>query len=344
MKTPAIRESLLPSIHRTLLAAGLAAAIAAPAWASPADPMTRDNWHTLMIHKSAPSAGCFHASYPNTEWEPVDCEQATPGVHPMHSDSNGPPEVEGSGDYVAQTKDKIELAFGTFSVSGLTSETGVPVYTYKGVEQGILGPDQYSVQLNTNNLETTSACGGRSGCHVWQQFVYANNYPTASSGGKAFMQYWLLDWGSSCPHGWTASNSGNSCYQNSALLPVATVPITQLGELTLEGSASTHGLDSLTFAYENEFWILSAQDSVLDIASVWNKAEFNVLGNAGGSEAIFNGGTTVTVTLVVGDGTGTAPTCVANDGTTGESNNLWPGACSASDPLFPMITYTESND
>jgi hypothetical protein len=40
---------------------------------------------------------------------------------------------------------------------------------------GILGSNEYSVQLNTNFTGTTSVCAGHSGCTVWQQFIYATD-------------------------------------------------------------------------------------------------------------------------------------------------------------------------
>jgi hypothetical protein len=329
-------------IKPMLIAAGLATAVAASVWASAPESMAPDIWRTFMTHHSAEAEGCFHASFPNTTWERVDCQEASLSVHPVHISRTGAAEVAGSGDYVAQTTKMMTLAGGSFAVSGVTSEVGVAEYTVDGVPQGILGPDQYAVQLNTNEWEPTSACHKQSGCHVWQQFIYANNYPTASSGGKVFMQYWLLDWGSSdCPSGWSKSGTAN-CYQDSKLISVPSLPITELGEEGLSGSAEANGNDGITFVYGNDSWYLSAKDSVLDIASVWNKAEFNVVGNGGGAQAQFNPGTTITVTLIVGDGTGTAPTCVKDGGTTGESNNLSVGPCTAADPFFPYITYTES--
>jgi len=355
MKSRAVLKSMSSiSMTRMLAALGLAVGIAAPVWAAAPESMAPDQWRTFMAHKSAEVEGCFHASYPNTTWERVNCEDAPKGVHPVHINSKGLPEVAGSGDYVAQTKKMITLASGSFAISGVTSEYGVSEFNNNGVPLGILGSDQYSIQLNTNELETTSACKGRSGCRVWQQFVYANNYPTATSGGKVFMQYWLLNYNSAecpasgtlngkpcCPSSsWTPSYA--SCYMNTQLLSVPSVPITQLGEVGLTASAQPNGMDQVAFVYDNDSWSIFGQDSVLNIATVWNKAEFNVVGNAGGSQAQFNYGTTITVSLVVGDGTGTAPTCVKDDGTTGESNNLSVGPCTASDAFLPMIQYTET--
>ena len=334
----------LSSSSRILLAAGLVVAVSAPAWAQ--ESMPRDNWRTFMTNNPAETEGCFHASYPSTTWDAVDCEDVDPSDLPGHINQNGAPEVAGSGDYVAQTTKPMTLASGGFavsSISGILSEVGVSEFVNRnGVPLGVLGPDQYSVQLNTNDHSTTSACKGHTGCHVWQQFVYASNYPKASSGGKVFMEYWLLHWGSSaCPSKWT--KSGTACFKNTKLLSVPSLPITSLGQEGLSGTANPKALDAVTFVNGSDAYTVTGSDSVLDISSVWKRAEFNVVGNGGGAQAQFNPGTTITVTLIVGDGTGTAPTCVPDDGTTGESNNLSVGPCTAADPFFPYITYTESN-
>jgi hypothetical protein len=64
---------------------------------------------------------------------------------------------------------------------------------------------------------------------------------------------------------------------------------------------------------------------------VWNEVEYNVVGDAGGSEAEFNSsGVNVGVKIAVTDGSTSAPTCEADTGTTGESNNLSLGSCTAS--------------
>jgi hypothetical protein len=82
---------------------------------------------------------------------------------------------------------------------------------------------------------------------------------------------------------------------------------------------------------------------VLYLATVWKESEFNVVGNAGGSEAQFNSGSSITVKVAVSDGSTSAPSCVADSGTTGESNNLNLGSCSASSGSTPSIQFTESN-
>jgi hypothetical protein len=361
-------------IKPLLIAAGVATAVAAPARASelpdsavsagnaaaaaPAtdravDPESaaRAQWRKLMSHNSTPATGCFHASYPNIVWERVACGIGQPRANPVHIKPRGDePEVTGgilgtdkSNDYVAQSKGLITGAYGFFATSGVTSEVGVYEYTVNGIPQGILGPNEYSIQLNTNELETTSACAGRSGCHVWQQFVYATDY-VGQGVADVFMQYWLLDWNSTCPAGWNPpTGTSTNCWVNSYLAVAPDVPITDLGYVEFAGYATAGGNDQAVFTYDSEAYSTSFRDNFLDISSVWNKAEFNVVGNGGGSRANFNAGSSIMVSLYLLDGSTSAPTCVANDGTTGESNNLNLGACKASGGYPPYIRFTESN-
>jgi hypothetical protein len=354
-------------IKPLLIAAGLATAVAAPSWATElpdgivnssaghtaadatVDPesVARANWRAVMAHNPTPGEGCFHASYPDIVWESVECEVGQPRVEPVHvSPTDVEPEVAGNGhDYVARAKGLISWANGVFSIKGVTSEKGVGVAEYK--DAGILGPNEYSVQLNTNDKSTTSACAGHSGCTVWQQFVYVPDY-LKKGHAEVFMQYWLLGWGSSCPGGWT--QKGADCVANSSYVKAPDLPITDLGKVQLTGTVIAGGDDSVTLVYGSDVYSVSANDDLLHISSVWDKAEFNVLGNEGGSRADFNSGSSITVTLYLADGSTSAPTCVKRDGTTGESNNLKLGTCTASVFFFypfgtyaPYIEFTESN-
>lgn len=362
-------QALRGSIKGILIAAGLAAAVtvAAPVLAAPLpdvvanqsaatgsvvagqdtgvtmDPesVAQANWRSLMAQNPTPAEGCFHASYPDIVWQKVDCKVGQPRVHPTHvTPSADEPEVTGNGnDYVAQATGLITFAGGSVATKGVKSEVGVGVAEYK--DKGILGPNEYSLQVNTNDKKTTSACkGGDSGCHVWQQFVYSPDYITKGN-AAVLIQYWLLGWGSSaCPGGWIKSDA--NCFTNSAHAEAPDLPITDLGKVSLSGTAMAGRYDSVIFTYDSESYGVSTKDSVLDISSVWNQAEFNVVGNAGGSRADFNKGSSLTVTVVLLDGSTAAPTCVADAGTTGESNNLNLGSCTAFSGI-PHIEFTESN-
>jgi len=336
------RHRLLPAI--TVLA-GLAVASTTIAATSPEairDPeaAAREGWRAAMAHNPAAAAGCYRADYPNLVWEAVECRTAHPAFHPVRRAPAA--EVTGNGnDYVAQAAGLITHTLGTFpSVTGVTSEKGVGVKSFGG--GGILGANEYTLQINTNYTGTTAACARHTGCTVWQQYIYSPDYNTKGE-AAVFIQYWLIGWGSSaCPSGW-ASAGGGDCYRNSAYVAAPDMPITSLGKLTLSGAAVAGGNDTVVFNNGTTAYTLNAPDSVVDIASVWTQSEFNIVGNAGGSRATFNKGASVTVRIALIDGSTSAPACVAGAGSTGETNNLNLGACTASGGATPSIQFTESD-
>jgi hypothetical protein len=310
------------------------------AYAVDSESAAQAQWRALMAQTDTPAEGCFHASYPDIVWDSVKCEPAQTRVHPVHvkpTDAGG--EVTGNGhDYAASVTGLITQASGGLTTTGVKTEKSVGVKLFG--DGGILGANEYTLQVNTNASETTSRCAGHSGCIVWQQFVYATDY-NGKGNAAVFMQYWLIGWGSSaCPGGWF--QTGTDCYKNSASITVPDVKITGLDTLGLEGTAKAGGNDSALLTSGSNAYTVTGKDSVLDISSVWQQAEFNVVGDAGGSRADFNKGSSITVTLTVLDGSSSAPACVANDGTTGETNNLNLGACTASGGT-PNIQFTESN-
>jgi len=174
---------------------------------------------------------------------------------------------------------------------------------------------------------------------------------------EVFIEYWLIDYGSSrrasCPSGFInggadAEGPGVDCVQNTAatLIYKGQIPITKLSGLTLSGSAAAGGTDAATVTYGGDAYSATVKDSYTDIASGWSQAEYNVLGNAGGSEAKFNSGSSITAKIALTYGSTTAPTCLspsADAGTTGETNNLNPGSCTATGGAAPYISFTESD-
>src|ERR1700679_90676 len=257
-------KSLRSAIKRSLIAAGLAATVAAPAWSAEqsdvvagqsarttvdADSAAHAQWKAVMKQNSTPGEGCFHASYPNIAWEKVECKLGEPRVHTEHLHRTvDESEVVGDGnDYVAFAKGLITSAAGIASiVKGVTSEKSVGVASLgDGV---IFGANEYTLQLNTNEWGTTSACAGHNGCHVWQQFVYATDYFVSPSHTAAvFIEYWLFDWGSSkCPAGWDKYES--DCWKNSSYGEVPDFKITELGDLELSATATAGGRD-LVFVF-----------------------------------------------------------------------------------------------
>jgi hypothetical protein len=302
-----------------------------------------ESWRHDMAQIATPSEGCFHASYPSIVWQQTECRNLTPRSHPVpHKAFFGQSETAGNGnDYTLQTTSLITQAVGSFpTVTGVTSEKGVGVAAYG--DGGILGANEYSLQINSSFNDTTSACKSHSGCTVWQQFVYAPDYEVQGE-GAVFMQYWLIGYGSGrCPSGFGSDGEGD-CYKNSSAATAPDVPATALASVKLTGTVTANGNDTAVFTYGSEAYSTSGKDSVLYLAQVWKQVEFNVVGNAGGSEAEFNSGSSITVNIAATDGSTTAPSCVADSGTTGESNNLNLGSCTASSGSTPSVKFVESN-
>jgi hypothetical protein len=182
------------------------------------------------------------------------------------------------------------------------------------------------------------ACSGASNpanCLGWQQFVY-------SSSGVGFMQYWLIDYGNTCPSGGWMSYS-TDCYKNSSGVNIPKEPITALAELTITGAAVSGGLDTFKMTVGTKAYSTTGNDDVVTLAQYWNAAEYNVIGDGGGSEAVFGKNTSITVNIALTDGLTAAPVCKADDGTTGETNNLTLGACETAGGTTPSVSFTESN-
>lgn len=313
------------------LAAAIAVVVAAPAAhaANPAIARAQADWRDA-IHKTAtPGEGCFTASFPALAWSKVACKAAPNRPFlPRTGAARTIGRTTGNGvDYAIGVTGKISQAVGSFPVAkGVKSETG-----YGGAA------NTYSLQLNSNFFATTACAAGSTAsmCAGWQQFIYS------SSEKAVFMQYWLINYGTTCPTGW-ASYSG-SCYKNSAAVSAPQIEITEIGDFSVSGTAVAGATDTVVFANGSTAYTTTGKDSVTVLASGWNQAEFNVVGDGGGSAAKFNKPVALTVKIAVADGATTAPTCVTNGGTTGETNNLVLGKCVAKAGATPSISFIEKN-
>jgi hypothetical protein len=354
-----------------------------------------EEWAKTMHHTPAPKAGCFHASYPNTQWQEVKCappngwRSRLPRNRKIekggHGEVFGPGLIPPNSDIVVQAPSGLLFSnvVGSFPAVNVATET----------DSGGISPgaNEYSLQLNTNDTYS-SACGSYSKCVAWVQYVMATNTPVSlasctsiscplTNETQVFIEYWLLNYGvdpgngsNICPSGFTDNGpnylglSGDDCVQNGPATTIynGQIPITDLADLKLSGSATSNGNDEATVTYKGQGYKATVPDSYTDIASVWNEAEFNVVGNAGGSEAQFNpgitcetsSGTNCAVVVVKSAVTYTpastsVPTCLLSGGTTGETNNLnfapaqgttTPPVCCYYGGASPAIEFVESNN
>jgi hypothetical protein len=234
----------------------------------------------------------------------------------------------------------ISTAIGSFdsvtnvtSVSGPIGNSGTPV------------ANAYTLQLNTEFFDSTACAGSpNSACQGWEQFAFYNDGTSAS----VFIQYWLLEYNTTCPAGWTQfSFTGDPtiyCHQSTLATAIPNQPITNLGQLSLSGTVGAGG-DSVTFSDGTNAYARSGSNAV-NAAAGWTTAEFGVFGpggnSSGGSQATFNNGATIVPRVRVIYGGNAAPACVAQ-GFTDETNNLsfGPNPPAASQP-GPALLVTES--
>jgi hypothetical protein len=302
----------------TVLAASLVAC------AGTDDKTAESNWRDAIVANPAGDDGCFHAAYPEMAWQPVAC--TTAANRPFAS--RGPTQftVGNGDDFALQTTDLIAKASATF-----VKATGVKTETDSGTK------NDYSLQLNSNFMAGTAACKGVAGCLSWTQFIYS------TSEASAFMQDWLIGIGNTCPSSSFFSDGQGDCFINSAAVSVQELAVTDLTELKMSGGATTGGKDSLAFAVGTEAFTTSQKDTITDLSTAWNGAEYNIVGDGGGTEAVFNKGASIEIRIGVDDHSTTAPKCIANGGTTGETNNLTLGKCKATSGSEPAIEFTESD-
>lgn len=275
--------------------------------------------------------GCFHAKYPNSEWQTVPCGKARQGRHIPARGTHHPQIVGDAEDYSAQVSSLISSAEGSIvSFSGVTSI---------GAAAGPL-----TFQLNSNDF-TTPICNGVVGCEGWQQFVYSTpGTGSPNQTGQGFIQDWLLNYGTPCPSGWSSyPGFPGDCVIISATavtdIPDPDVP--QLAQVSLIGMTTPY-TDTVIVSTGTDLYAATVTDDIVDLSQGWSAAEFNIFGLDNGEEVDFNSGSTVVVKISVDDGTTNAPTCL-NQGFTGETNNLTLDLCCPVGGASPALVFMESN-
>lgn len=288
-------------------------------------------WKSSIDTLPTPGAGCFTADFPVAKWRRTSCTVAP--LRPYMPARGRSGRTVGNGvDYAAVTSTLTSMATGSFmTITGLRNEK----------DEGV--KNEYSLQLNSNFFSGSSACAKAQtpgSCLAWEQFVFAEQ-GLPEQGGLLFMQYWLINYDTACPAGWTSF--GEDCYRNSdSAIAVPPQTISKLPTLQLSGKAVRHGLDTIKLSNALHAYTVTQNDNVVTLAGFWNASEFNVIGDGNSSEATFNNGTSIGVKISL-SGQTTPPTCQANAGTTGETNNLNLGRCWIGTGATPSIKFMQSN-
>lgn len=305
-----------------------------PMMEEPMAPMEKDAWHQAMLDTPKPGPGCWKAEHPNMEWVEVECvemppEPRLPKGHPGVIEPM-PEEVGRGTDYAAQVSGSLNSVSGSFvDLDNVTSEYNSHYNT----------PNEFTLQLNTSFWTGSPTCSG-AGCEAWQQFVYESK---GSTGGSLYIQYWLLNYSGTCSTiGWWYGGGPGLCFVNSSGHQVPAQTIASLGQMTLTGSAVAGGNDDTALHVDGSIYSVQPPDSKLDLAGSWTTAEFNIFGNGNGTSAVFNDGASMTVNLVVRDGSTGAPSCVTA-GYTAETNNLNLVSTPAiSTQTYPTVQFRQS--
>ena len=341
-----VAANLLPS-----LAASDELAAPASKEPAPAAAQSREAWRAEMAKRPLPKTGCFTGSYPSAEWQEVPCGRPSPVLN----------QVGGGNDFVAQTSGLISSATGSFvTIPNLTGASGESGDVAQQGSATSSAPAIFTLQINSqspvNSMAdfapfNTQACnGGDPGCSGWQQFVFSQTQGPAPGPGQQsaapnaprhttpglFMEYWLYNYGEPCPtlpswalQGMPAtttwqSDGGGDCVFNS--------PMTYVPPLTVADLTGTPGVvmtatagasqDKVVLTMPNGVAYAQAEPSALGLSKAWTEAEFNVFGDGGRTDATFTSPTVLIGKTSIDDGTAKEPFCIANNGTTGETNNL----------------------
>jgi hypothetical protein len=291
-----------------------------PVSAASQGPLTMAAWQAEIGQVSTVGSGCFQAAFPALVWHAATCVTAPerPLAPAISTSRSGSPDAVGNGfDYSAEVSGKITRATGTFTgVSAKISETG------KVNNSGSAKPNEFSLQLNTEFFSGSPACKKASvpaDCQAWQQFVYATDT------NDVFMQYWLIDYNTTCPSGWFTSAGGGfiDCYTNSSASTLSGGALTakSLATLSLSGSAKSGGNDQVQLVSGGHATMATGKDSKVALAPHWNTTEWGVYGDGGRGVANFGASNTLEAVTKLKATSSSAPTCI-EEGFTGETNNL----------------------
>jgi hypothetical protein len=290
-------------------------------------------WRKALKTHRPSIIGCFTAVYPSANYKEVSCGKPTT-LHSIITKERPLVTENSTGDYVTTYSTALSAVQGTLlSVENVNSVTG-----FGNVSQ------EFNLQINTESSFPASGAGQicstskNANCTGWLQFVY-------DSGGSINIQSWAINYGA-CSSSFNLSGPQSSCGNRTAFFQLSgpLLKFSDLNGATLEGDvyadASTgQPFDrvELTVAGHN---FLAVGADISGARNNWRNVQFNVYGNSGGDQSVFNSGSLVSV-QVIGSHAGTTPPTCGNIGagdTTGESTNLTLMPCKT---LSSGITFKE---
>ena len=292
---------------------------------STSEEKARQEWQKEIAKVPVPKKGCFTAAFPDRQWKEVPC-----GAPSKYRNTVGGSIGNDAGPQA--TPSLISQAVGSFD--SVTPSTITETGAWNG---NATSANAFTIQMNSQFFNT-SLCNGHTGCQGWQQFIYSQNQ---CSGPCVFMEYWLINYGSSCPSS-TWNQSGTSCWFNSANSSAPAVTAAQLQNTTMTATAQG-GTDTVVLTSPGGNATATAADSVLNLAGAWTTVDFIVCGDCCSSQANFSPSATLIQRITVTDGSEKKPVC-STQASTGETNNLSFGPTApAASGGGPALVYSESS-
>jgi hypothetical protein len=285
------------------------------------------------VHNTIPGPGCFQVTYPSIVWTSLPCTEPSSSATPQQiggASSSNPDDFAVSPSYIGS-------ATGSFySESNFGSES-----------DSSYGSNAYSLQLNTNFFTCTiSGNTLTDGCI--QQFVLSNC--NCNQGYSVFIEYWLLGYYSiygQCPTlglvNWNV-HVNTDCWATTLLTSTGSQSPANLGSYSLMGGTVVSGSydDNVQFCNSSTCYSYVLPGTVLNLASGWVQAEFNVFGQGNGSQANFvpTTGNTFGIYDDVILSPITSPNCTPHTTATVESNNMYLGGCSTGGNYIQYYEHT----
>jgi hypothetical protein len=315
----------------------------------------RETWRKSMVRKVLPGNGCFKTDYPSTDWQEVQCGRPSPYLN--QGGAGAVTNTAGDGnDYVAKISGSnfISSSTGSFpQIAGGSSANGESGYlpgtgtALAPCTGSLCVSNVFSLQMNSQSPVNSSdgstfntpACNGIAGCSGWQQFVFSQTQGPAPTGSEQsvpgapgttpglFIEYWMYNYGSTCPAlpSWATSGRLNggagNCVFNG---PVSYFPPQTAADLPylVMTATETASDDEVTLANTKTGALAAYKEpNYLSLAQTWTESEFNVFGDCCLTQATFTSPTVLVVQTGIDDSSSNPPVCVANNGTTGETNN-----------------------
>jgi hypothetical protein len=319
------------------------------------------NWQLAIQHARRAGSGCMEADYPSTTWKPVSCgEPASTAQIVGRNKPLIPLDENSSGDYTLTSAHAITNATGSLPFV----ENSTSVYGFGGGKSGPVA-NEFNLQMNTEttlpgnaaNSLCANAPWGPNGkapnqnkCTGWMQFVY-------DSGGTINIQSWALNYTAGnfnkktqqyvdiCPSSLPLFSPPNGCGKRTVSEAIPVVPFSSLGGVSLSGAVFKDNkgaiVDQISVFVGGKAYSPNATPDVVGAYGNWKTIQFNVYGNSGGDESIFNSGTLVSVSTSLITDTGNSVTCTGPGGTTtGESTNLTENPCTATNTPAPANIHS----